>query len=410
MKNFCIFIFRIFGIFVLFLSAKVEAKSDKIIFQHIPKSGGVTVSSLLMNEYKYDQIFNSNMKNIKLFAYGLHMSLFEIEKMININSFKYITFMRNPIDRILSEHRYCIEKHKGNPQILISHKLPPNGDPIETASNVVCKMLSGLNDQDSSIPIEIHLIYAKKVLAEKLFFIGITEKIGESIHLLYSRLGWKIPEKIPLFNMTNNNHFSEEVLKGIAERNWADIELYEYALALYDLQKNQIVSSQNVPIDWIPNFVSDSHYTFDQELDGYGWGVREMNGEPQLRWAADNNEAGINFYLKSGTDYTIQCKILIQPVFYPRLKILVNGIPICLHSNISTNSKSTDYEWVHCNGIIPRNLLKEKSSTTFIFKMPPPEDPFLRQFYEEDQQQQKIDINYNRGKFACREIILLGHH
>lgn len=403
MKKF-IFIYQLLLFFLLFFAEKAYA-DDKIIFLHIPKTGGVSVSSLLMNEYSYDQIDNVNSENIKLRAYGFHYSLFEIEKMIDISNFKLITFMRNPIDRILSEYQYLIEKHKGKPEYLIAHRLPAEGNPIETASNVVCKMLSGLDDKDSSIPIETHLSFAKKVLTENFFFIGITENMEESIQLLYSKLGWEMPEETPHFNKTNKKSFSDEVLQKIAERNWADIELYEYALNLYDQQKEQIARlSKHEFSDSEANYVHGCNYTFENKLKGSGWGIREISNTKLFRWATENSEAKINFFLKPDT-YLFRCSILIQPIFYPQLTVLVNGTPISLKSNI-TNANSTQYEWVKCMGSISEKLLKKMEKTQIVFKMTEPEDSVLCQFYREDNQQQDVLANYIRGKFACQKIVI----
>lgn len=376
---------------------------EKVLFIHVPKSGGVTVASLLMNEYTRDEIFNSDAGNIKLYAYGCHSSLFEIEKNINTSEFKLITFLRNPVDRILSEYRYCMERHRENPQILIAHRLPPQGNPIETASNVACKMLSGLDDHDPSIPIETHFAYAKKTLAEKLFFLGITEKMEESIHLLYSRLGWKIPEKITAFNKTDRDqHFSDEVLQAIAERNWADIALYETALILYDLQQHKTAP----PTDSLPHlsdhYIDNYHYSFNQKLQGTGWGVRELNHD--YRWATEQNEASIDFALENENNYDFHCTIFLQPILGNQFTVLVNDIPIYLVSNPPKDPNSVQYEWIQYRGTIPHETHNKREKTKIIFKMTPPTDPDLFQFYQEDNRQQDILINYIRGKFACSEI------
>ena len=119
-----------------------------------------------MNNYELNQIKNSDPEKIFLYSYGFHHSLFEANKMIRTSDFKLITFLRNPVERVLSEHRYCMRKHQGNPKILAAHRLPAAGDPIDTASNMACKMLSGLDDKNNSIPIDLHLSYAKKALRE----------------------------------------------------------------------------------------------------------------------------------------------------------------------------------------------------------------------------------------------------
>ncbi len=392
---------------LLFCTVNADASTqDRIIFFHIPKSGGVSVSSLLMNEYDLSQISNPNPENICLYSYGTHSSLFTIQKNLEISKFKFITFLRNPIDRILSEHRYCIRKHNANPDILIAHNLPPEGDPIETASNNMCKSLSGLDDKNPLIPIEAHLESAKNTLKDKFFFLGITEKMEESIHLLYSKLGWKIPEEIPHFNKTEDITFPPDVLQKIAERNWADIELYEYVLGLYDIQKNQISISSTPPSDEEINFVTQCLYTFDQKLkNGYGWGFRELfDAESVYRWAIETNEAGIDFHLQPDWDYTIQCTMLIQPIFHNQLHLFVNGIEVPFQSIDCANDKSMEYRFSTYQANIPKNLITKGEKTRIVFKMTSPEDPLLYAIFKEDHPFQSINMNYLIGKFGLKEI------
>ena len=220
-------------LFFLLFSGTLLFSEEKIYFLHIPKTGGVSVTALLRSHYTPEQ---------KRGAFALlrskHVYYHRVKN--RYKGYKFITFLRHPIARVLSEHRFCLQTFA--PHILKSHFLPPDGDPIETASNVACKILSGLDPEDRTISIEQHLESAKKTLAEDIFFLGITEKMDESMEILYKWMGWQLPEKIPFLNMTDHSKefYSPEVVDGIAKRNWADIELYQYALKLFEDQKTDI--------------------------------------------------------------------------------------------------------------------------------------------------------------------------
>jgi hypothetical protein len=395
------FIFQ-YIVFVGLLSlGKMAAQhEDKLISLHIPKTGGTTLHYLLENEYDVAQI---NTKNGKLFLDSQdHWGFFDIERKFDVSHFKLITFLRDPIERVLSEHRFILYKCKLK-KCRVSHRLPLKGDPIDTASNLVCLMLSGLDEKDPLIPIETHLMHAKKVLAEKFFFIGITEQMNESIHLLYTRLGWELPEEIPSFNETNyKKEWAEEVLQGIAERNWADIELYEYALHLYQLQKEQI-SSQITPPREEVSFVQNCHYTFNKRLQGYGWSPRIYDKKHKrfYRWSLEENEVGVDFYLQSNASYRFECAFLLQPLFAQQLTVSVNGFPIQL--KFETNAQNLDHTWIKAVGILPQKCLKQGAKTRFVMKMNPPKDHALHQLYLKNPPKPS---HYNKGKFACAEIII----
>lgn len=382
---------------------------EKIIFLHIPKSGGVTVSSLLMNAYNTDAATNVDFGKIDPFYYSFHFSLFEIKQKFNVSHFKIITFLRHPIERVLSEYYYCIRKHQGNPHILAAHKIPEQGTPIETISNLACKMLSGLDDRDETISIETHLAHAKQTLKDLCFFVGITERMDQSIPLLFSQLGWKIPEKIPHFNTTDRDIvFFPQTLEGIAARNWADIELYEYAVILFDLN-NQELQSRNTSTQEHIEFVKEYHYDFNQRLEGNGWALREIENSTQMtyRWATEDNETEIDFYLLPDQNYLLKTKIFLQPIFCKQFQIFINSAQIATEFHSFRDNNFLNYRWMEYQAIIPRAHIKKGQKTKIRFKMTPPHNCFLLELYQKSNPYQSIFSNFIRGKFACKTIDLL---
>ncbi len=396
------------SVYLLFLFCFSIATSfvhmqEMVMFIHVPKCGGVTVLSALQNEYSQENILNCGGE-ADLVSY--HLSLFEFKQLFDVPQFKLITFLRHPVDRVLSEQRYCMGRFRDHSDsCLRGHRLPPEGDPIYTASNIACKMLSGLNDADPSISIEMHLEHAKKALKEQYFFVGITEKMEESIQVLYSQLGWKIPEKITRFNISPGQFdFSEEVLQGIAERNKADIELYELALELFESRKKQLGPFSNQPFYSADDYKDEFHYTFDQRLVGYGWGIREPSF--LYRWVDEGNESEVGFALKDGHNYTLSCSIFIQPCLLNQFSAIVKNNPIQLQFS-SIDSPADEYQWIRLEGEIPREFLEIGSQTIITFRMTPPTDPLLLEFYQKDDRQQDFGLHYVRGKFACRSIDLV---
>ncbi|MBS0619836.1 MAG: sulfotransferase family 2 domain-containing protein [Verrucomicrobia bacterium] len=365
---------------------------DKLLFLHIPKTGGVTVSSLLLDHYHSDELKN-------IYPPGSHPSLFELEMRHNLSDYKLITFLRNPAERVLSEERYCIGKFQGNSEILHAHRLDPHGRPVETASNITCYLLSGLN---SSAPISAHLAHAKEALSNRFFFVGITEKMEESIDLLYRSLAWTPPSKIPHFNHTRSyqNAPSEELVEAIRERNWADIALYEYALALYEERRAHIP----LPQVQVQRFEDHIHYTFDQQLQGFGWCPREWAEKRAYRWAAEENRAVLFLPLPPGLDYRIHTTLFLQPIFLSHLSMKVNETPISFEPEDDLDLLNTEFSWIRCCAYIPKSCIEGGKVTSIELSMKPPLDPILQEIYEKDHSFQSIYFNYTKGKFACIEM------
>jgi hypothetical protein len=66
--------------------------------------------------------------------------------------------------------------------------------------------------------------------------------MDESVALFCNLMGWKPPETIPILNATDASEsiYPQDVLDSIAERNWADIELYQFAKELFEIEKQKI--------------------------------------------------------------------------------------------------------------------------------------------------------------------------
>ncbi len=89
----------------------------QVIFLHIPKTAGSSLNSIIRRQYKSSEFFHVNsinnekemisklieIKDSKKIIFGHHS--FGLHKYLDINT-KYITLLRNPIDRIISIYYY----------------------------------------------------------------------------------------------------------------------------------------------------------------------------------------------------------------------------------------------------------------------------------------------------------------
>ena len=224
------------------LSISPQNKQNPLIFVHVPKTGGQTVIALVDPHFDIHDIcpayFYYSMDSLpktSLQYYKLLRGHFFYAQVRHVQG-KKITILRDPLKRAHSEHRFWLRYNNGpQPNALMRLHFLPEGDPLYVMSNHQCLFLSSFDPRDPTITIQQHLESAKANLANDFWFVGITEDLDNGMRTLYSMLGWGEPGPIPRKNATRptNETFSDALLDEIRQRNWADIELYEFAKQLY---------------------------------------------------------------------------------------------------------------------------------------------------------------------------------
>lgn len=278
--------------------------------------------------------------------------------------FKRVTFLRDPIARVLSEQRYVLDKIHIEPDVKavrIDHFLPPVGDPIDMASNVACKMLSRLDPFDPTIPMERHLESAKEVLVNDFDFVGITERMDESIQLFCDLIGLEKPDEVPVHNTTESKRppYPQSILDGIAERNRFDQELYQFAQEIFEeqIQQRIALNFKIQPIEWRSEIV----YDFREALDGYGWCPRECWGEDVFRWLSSSEMGCIRFSLLP-QDYILELELFTQPKLLRKFMLFSNGTRLP-YRIVSCDRISGEYRWFMCRAFLPKTCISFDKKT-----------------------------------------------
>lgn len=194
------------------------------------RRGGSTVSSELLTVMRRDDV-KIIMGHL---SFGIHCYL---ERPAT-----YISFVRNPIDRVISLYSHVIKY----PDYSEFHRHVAENDFTleEFVSDLGCKEAD--NDQTRRIAgadpdfghCSRHMLEcAKENLRSRFSFVGVTERFDESLLLLARRLGWT---KIGYFPKQINperrqrDEIPMQALDVVARQNALDIELYEYACGLLD--------------------------------------------------------------------------------------------------------------------------------------------------------------------------------
>lgn len=219
------------------------AFGQKMIFYHIPKTGGSSITNLLDRQFRSELICGDDFyyqielkKDAELTNYDFFRGhFFYSTKLKDINAFRCV-FLREPVSRILSEQRFYLKHYTypGGLYDLSKEHANQYGDPIKVISNNQVMWLSAYHRDDPKISIEKHFESAKETLAKSMDYVGIFEDLENSIYGLFNILGFDLPSEIPhLQTVDTSYHLTNEQVAEIRQRNYYDILLYDYAKELY---------------------------------------------------------------------------------------------------------------------------------------------------------------------------------
>lgn len=139
-------------------------------------------------------------------------------------SIKYLTFLRNPINRIISHYKYVI----ANPNHRL-HKFAKSRkfrdyvkDINPYVNNAQITHLSGVRGGEEQM-----LTLALNNLESYFPVVGIVENYNESLIMMFHEFGWKLPYYQKLNSTINESNFDQRDVDTIKRYYQGDIELYD---------------------------------------------------------------------------------------------------------------------------------------------------------------------------------------
>ena len=246
-----------------------------VAFVHIPKTAGTTLNSILAREYSPDETYEVMMRGMSLSVpkpvmlprpvisfskirrlksalrhrHGLrlirgHFDL-SLGKLLPPDT-QFFTLLRDPVERAIS-HYYHYRRQTADP----IHPLAMRSTLTEWVSS--CGLVEMDNGQTRRLAGEINLPWgevtlqtldrAKSNLAGNFAVVGLTERFEESLILLHRAFNW------PLHGFTASNvgndrprrtELSAEALQAIENCNRFDLDLYQFASALFEQAASEI--------------------------------------------------------------------------------------------------------------------------------------------------------------------------
>ena len=237
-----------------------NSEADTVIFLHIHKAAGTTLHRIIERQYTPAAIWSfdeqhdfqefqalSVAEKAQIRMLRGHM-IFGLHEMMP-NPCTYFTLLRDPGERVISFYNYIRRNpHHYHSEMIASQELSL-GEYLETKTSTMMnngqtRMLAGARQYDFPVGecTDELLEAAKRNLRDWFAVVGLVERFDETLLLLQRAFGWRrmfyvrqnVAERRP-----TPGDLSAETLDLVRKHNALDLQLYQYAKALFEAQLRQ---------------------------------------------------------------------------------------------------------------------------------------------------------------------------
>ena len=234
---------------------------QSVIFLHIPKTAGTTLYRIMDRHYRREAVYTiwqdgtlddfkhlspARRSQIRLLRGHVGLGLHEFLS----GPTSYFTFLREPIDRVISYYHYvrrtpqhyCYElvtSQRLGLKEFVESRTDPMLDKAQT------RLLSGLAT-GQEVPFgectADLLEAARRNLRERMAVIGLTDEFDQTLLLLKKAFGWNklfYARQNVSTDSTGRHDLEPATLDAIVKVNQLDLELYRYAKELFAGQLRQ---------------------------------------------------------------------------------------------------------------------------------------------------------------------------
>ncbi|KFI23334.1 sulfotransferase family 2 domain-containing protein [Nitrosococcus oceani] len=238
----------------------------RLIYLHVPKTGGTTLRHLIAKNYPMKSMLHVNGGRVLrnpavLYKEGElpksvitgHYDMGHLLYRALEGPFFHLTLLRHPVSRVLSSYNYFLRKsdHRHHQKAVARsfREFIQSVDIVDLSNGQTKRLAGGMGvkiDQPSSLGDEA-LEIAKDNLAHRFTCFGLQDRYAELLLMMRQLLGWpdifyrrrNVSEK-----RVKKEDMDQETLACIQERNYYDLALYDFASQLFEERCQQLGITQ----------------------------------------------------------------------------------------------------------------------------------------------------------------------
>lgn len=238
------------------------ARMRPVIFLHLPKAAGSTLRTIFRKKYQRHHMhhLSGNPLEADDFPNLPEEERYKIDLLTGHQHYgmhrwlrpgaRYFTMIRHPIERCISHYFFVLRRPDHHLHQRVTRQRMSLFDYMDkqTTKELDNDQVRWLNDDGhrstpfGEVTREMFEV-ARRRLTHGIEIFGLSERFDESLRMIAEALDWG-PVEYASVNVTSNRPGRDEIdpkaLDKICENNRFDIELYEYAVELFNARAKQL--------------------------------------------------------------------------------------------------------------------------------------------------------------------------